>query len=313
MRKSHVQQGAILSLYAMVAVAFLGLIIISMSGTLNKSTRISGELYAEKQAYWNAVAGIELALHFVDLSNSIQFSSPHWEKENFEISKTDIVRDLIADYHFDGNFDDMSLGGSDNTALHFGSIRLIAGRFSAPLGNYSACHFDGVDDYLTANSVSVDIATSPFTLTAWINPQENIDNVVLFLFRRSDGSDTFLFSVHNNFFSYYDGSHHDGSITVNDNLWHHIGVVYNGSSIITYVDGFEDQPLNSTSYFVGAQDLFSIGGESISVGEDYEYYQGLIEEVRVYAVALTPSEIRDLATPYVSVGQFLNTVKTNNK
>ncbi len=80
--------------------------------------------------------------------------------------------------------------------------------------------------------------------------------------------------------------------SVNDNKWHHVLGTYDGSNLKVYIDGvLEDTHAGSGSLPI------AIG--PLRIGADYQttpanFFNGLIDEVRVYNRALTASEIQDL-------------------
>ncbi|MBA7558226.1 hypothetical protein ES705_51021 [subsurface metagenome] len=78
-----------------------------------------------------------------------------------------------------------------------------------------------------------------------------------------------------------------------DGEWHHIAGTYDGSNLRLYVDGSEVGSGKSVSKTIGysAGDLF-IG----SYGMGY-YFDGLIDEVRIWSSALEASQLDDMTPP----------------
>ena len=86
-----------------------------------------------------------------------------------------------------------------------------------------------------------------------------------------------------------------GSQTIiTDGLWHHVGFVWDGSHRFLYADGVEvakdtaaQNPLKSATggLYIGA-------GKNLDAGT---LFSGLIDDVRIYNVALTAEEIEALA------------------
>lgn len=79
--------------------------------------------------------------------------------------------------------------------------------------------------------------------------------------------------------------------SVRDNNWHHIMCVKDGSGAKIYVDGVERGSYSGSIGNVNTTADASIGW---SRGWDSDYYQGTIDDVRVYNRALTPTEITTL-------------------
>jgi len=82
-----------------------------------------------------------------------------------------------------------------------------------------------------------------------------------------------------------------GNRSVNDGKWHHIAGVYDGRNMYIYIDGEVDstQPASGP---IGTND------HPVYIGENAEmtgrFWNGLIDDVRVYNGALGPAEIKAL-------------------
>src|SRR5437667_3793212 len=89
----------------------------------------------------------------------------------------------------------------------------------------------------------------------------------------------------------------DGA-TVNNGQWHHIAVVFNrAGSMIRYVDGLQTGTRYSLSSLTG-QSVDNINQIQIAARDqagDRIFFRGLIDDVRIYAVALTASDVAALA------------------
>ena len=85
-----------------------------------------------------------------------------------------------------------------------------------------------------------------------------------------------------------------GTTALSTRAWAYLAVTYDGSALQLYVDGNEVSSLPETSTMRSSTNPLEIGGDGI----DGQYFEGLIDEVRVYNIARTPEEIRlDMATP----------------
>jgi hypothetical protein len=91
--------------------------------------------------------------------------------------------------------------------------------------------------------------------------------------------------------------HADGRRGDPVNRWSHLAVTYDGTTLRLYVNGTQVSSRAVTGTILTTTDPLWIGGN-----HPYgEYFQGLIDEVRVYDRALTPSEVRaEMSTPIVS-------------
>jgi hypothetical protein len=183
----------------------------------------------------------------------------------------------------------------------------VAGKFG------SALRFDGVDDWVTitdgAANNPLDLTTG-MTVEAWVNPSTlaGWDTIVM----KQRGAGLLSYALYA-----YDGGVAAGGTafpagyariqgvdqpvrgvaTLPLNTWTHIATTYNGTTQLFFVNGVQvgSRPM-TTAIAVGNQQL-RIGGNSSFAGE---FFQGLIDEVRVYNRARTAAQIQaDMVTPIV--------------
>ena len=79
---------------------------------------------------------------------------------------------------------------------------------------------------------------------------------------------------------------------ITDGDWHRIGLVWDGSNRTLYVDGIEAAK-DTQSNLTGSEADLHIGAGKIL--EEGSFFSGLIDDVRIYNVALSPEEIEQLA------------------
>jgi len=93
--------------------------------------------------------------------------------------------------------------------------------------------------------------------------------------------------------------HADGRQADPANHWSHLALTYDGATLRLYVNGTEVSSRAVTGDILRTNDPLWIGGN-----HPYgEYFQGLIDEVRVYDRALPPTAVRaEMATPIASSG-----------
>jgi acyl dehydratase len=78
------------------------------------------------------------------------------------------------------------------------------------------------------------------------------------------------------------------------NTWTHLAVTYDGATIRVYVNGTQVATRAQTGPITTSTGVLRIGGNAVWS----EFFQGLIDEVRIYSRALTAAEIQaDMATP----------------
>ena len=198
---------------------------------------------------------------------------------------------LVAAYGFEEGAGATSADASatGNTASIFGASWTASGRY----GN--ALSFDGVDDWVTvADSNSLDLTTG-MTLEAWLRPSSAGGWRTALL--KEAGSDLKYALYSNNSANRpmgYAGPYQaEGAAALALNTWTHVALTYDRANMRLYVNGTE-VAIQPTTYTMSASaGPLRIGGNNVWG----EYFTGLIDEVRVYNRALTPTEVQaDLNT-----------------
>ncbi len=189
------------------------------------------------------------------------------------------------------------------------NIRTTAGYFG------SAGRFDGDGDYvnvIAGNNSIFDFGSSNFTLGAWFKIRAGADGTIIGALW-GVSSDQYRLDVLDTGavrFRFSDGDIQtmNSSTAYDDNKWHHVIGVRNGTKTgKLYVDGVlvdeqgnnsEDTPNNPTF----SVDIFT----NLSIGMFYDgidYFNGTIDDVMMFNRALSPEEIRGLyantSTKYV--------------
>lgn len=90
----------------------------------------------------------------------------------------------------------------------------------------------------------------------------------------------------------YQGGGHNGVTNVVDGTWHHVAYTYDGDTIKLYVDGIEDYSISGITLKTGVS-----GETDINIGSQLEgaFYEGLMDDVRIFDTVLTPEEIKVLS------------------
>jgi len=151
---------------------------------------------------------------------------------------------------------------------------------------YSSLKFDGKDDYINLNNFIFPTDQNSFSAGAWIKTTSpSIMNVFGGYYA------AYYMSIYNNKVAWYDGNWRYSTTIVNDGKWHHIFYILDNTSHYSiYVDGNREYyGLVSGSYSY-AKNIKSIGKYYSS---DIRYFNGSMDEVRIYNRALYPEEVKD--------------------
>jgi hypothetical protein len=149
---------------------------------------------------------------------------------------------------------------------------------------------DGTNDYIVVSGISS--TTKVFTFSCWAKSSQ-ANTTYKYLMDIESGRVNFQwFGSSNGFMGVFNGTINVPMADApNDGLWHHIAFSAAVNDIILYVDGAR---VGNTVLYAGV----NIGGQ-IAIGSRYtagttEFFQGSLDEVRLYNRALTADEIKQL-------------------
>jgi hypothetical protein len=162
-------------------------------------------------------------------------------------------------------------------------------------------NFDGINDYVQTNYSGI-AGNSSRTIEAWIKTTKNSlpagqggqgQSVIVDWGTLATSSRfTFCILFNNAIRIEVQGNGLNGTIPVNDGNWHHVAAVYNSSASNTYslyVDGVLDISGNLT---VGTNTGTSVALRLGVRVDDVNYFQGSMDEVRVWNYARTQAQIQ---------------------
>jgi hypothetical protein len=162
-----------------------------------------------------------------------------------------------------------------------------------------ALEFDGNGDYVNLGTNSVFDITGQITVTAWIKVNEfNYDYTAIITkgdsawrLQRDAATNHLEFACSDLDVPNTQWSNVLGNVNVNDGQWHHAAGVYDGEKLYLYVDG----ELDVSSQ---AEGTINTNDFPVYIGENAEqtgrFWNGLIDDVRIYNYALSVNEIKAL-------------------
>ena len=199
---------------------------------------------------------------------------------------------LVAAYSFDQGSGTTApdASGTGNTGT------LTNGAAWSSTGKYGgAISFDGVNDSVTvADSASLDL-TSGMTLEAWVRPSTLGTTWRTVIFKQRSGGLVYALYANRDtqrpnaqIFSASVARPVDGTAVLPLNTWTHLAVSFDGTALRLYVNGTQAGQLLYTGSITTSNAVLRIGGNSVRT----EWFQGLIDEVRIFNRALSPVEIQ---------------------
>jgi hypothetical protein len=169
--------------------------------------------------------------------------------------------------------------------------------------NGKALSFNGTNSYVSAADANDLDLTNGMTLEAWVNPLSLTSGGWNMIVMKEGSATTLAYSLYAN-----DGNPWP-SITVRVgtadreaigtsalplNTWTHLAATYDGANLRLYVNGVQVGVLAQTGNMLVSTRTLRIGGNSVWG----EYFDGTIDDVRIYNRALTATEIQtDMNTP----------------
>ena len=204
---------------------------------------------------------------------------------------------LVAHWAFDDGTGNTAsdLSGSSNDMSIIGTASWVDGKVGS-----GALSFDGSTNYAHLSTFSNTPSTA-MTLCSWIKTSSSAEQDILGFSRNGGGNNNegifrilptgkVQFWDYGNSYGFpFDGAGSDK--TVADNHWHLVCFVKDGTSGTYYVDGIRNGTVTAASDVV-------YGSHDWVIGKDYRdnssYFNGFLDDVRVYNRALSSSEVADL-------------------
>jgi hypothetical protein len=169
----------------------------------------------------------------------------------------------------------------------------------AQVNNVYSMNFDGTNDFIDVGNDSSLSPTSQLSVSAWVNNTGTgtgsfpciISNV-----SSSSNNGGFALAKNSNKWKFYlDTTGSSGwataesNGTVVSNSWQHLCVTWDGSTVIMYLNGQAQTTTASASQIVYNADTETIIGEYAA-----SYFQGKLDEISIFNVALTAQEVKSI-------------------
>ena len=210
-----------------------------------------------------------------------------------------LANGLIAYWPMDNSANDMSGNGNNGT---LNNVTSVADRF----GNAnSAYHFNGTSSYISVpDAPSLRLNGTDFTLTAWVkldgywNTNGNSDILCKRVPGMANGGWGMSIGSNNVFYGPGGGSTNAmASTTINTGTWYMATSVYSSATqqLSIYVNG---TLVNTTSGILSPNSAISallyIGSDDQVPGNSGYFFDGSMDDVRIYGRAISSTEVQQL-------------------
>ncbi len=195
--------------------------------------------------------------------------------------------DLVAYWRFDGNALDLSGNGNHGTINGAMFVQGISGQ---------ALSFDGINDYVNMGDKPSLRINGPYTIETWVYSNQNnlgqilsksrlhdLRNYELLWLDEGNGGPKIKFEFSINGVTYWTYSQ-----LLKYKEWYYVAGIYDGVYMKLYVNG------NQVA-ITSASGMVDVNTEPLTIGrrsDGVRFFNGIIDEVRIYNRALTTSEIQ---------------------
>ncbi|MFK2821340.1 LamG-like jellyroll fold domain-containing protein, partial [Flavobacteriaceae sp. LMIT009] len=266
------------------------------SGITGLSTDVS---FTGMQRIWKVVEIGDIPTNKVSIpKNAVRNVTPVGEYLMF-ISDTPVF-DPTADYRI------MSDDGTNLEAEYdFNGTKYITFGFAPQITAVRSVYFDGAIDYIDMDD-ALNLEPSGFTVSAWIKRGASSANTSILSKRDAaytEGYDFKITSSGNFEMSWKNGSTQTitSDVTIPEDEWHQVAVIYDGSTANLYIDGVLDKTSSLSAPTVTTQN-FNVAAAARSTA----FFEGNIDEVRVWETALTVNQLHYVMNQEIQ--EFSNTV-----
>lgn len=196
---------------------------------------------------------------------------------------------IVLAYDFEtGVADDLSPQGNDGTIAN-GVTHVPATATTS--GSYD---FDGINDYISVGTDNSLNLVDALTISIWIKPIPPLPVSASRLVERRNvgiGYEIYIYQTSGDL-AMIIAAGERAKVTSSgllDGDWHMVTYTYNGDLVTAYIDGVERANEASVTMSSNVSDTFFVGDR----GAHDREYEGLLDELIVWSVALTPTEVAE--------------------
>jgi prepilin-type N-terminal cleavage/methylation domain-containing protein len=232
-----------------------------------------------------AIVGILAGLAVVSMSGATEGAKIAKSKIFANSVNNSLLANRVSEWRLDEGVGTTTADtvGTNNGAF----VSSPAWRSGADCVSGGCLYFDGNDDRVNFSDLTLPSGNANRTVSIWAKPKSIPGTAVFFSYGKATASNSFGVGIIGG--KYYTSQHGDSisGTAAQLDVWANITVTYDGSTYRLYQNGVQT---NSGSMVTNT--LLETGtiGTYLNYGA---YYNGSIDDVRIYNAALTASAIRD--------------------
>ncbi|MFS1299376.1 LamG-like jellyroll fold domain-containing protein [Streptosporangium longisporum] len=200
--------------------------------------------------------------------------------------------------------------GQNNNGTASNTNQITSGKYGKALS------FNGATSWVTVNNADSLQLTTGMTLSAWVNPTTVTGwRTVVMKEYDSGGASYGLYASNGSTPSGWlqtsgNASEVDGTTPLPGNIWSHVAATYDGANARLYVNGALVGEETVTGNLISDDSPLRIGGNA----RWGEYFNGLIDEVRIYNLSQTAAQIQaDMNNPVTGSAPALTIPNRNDR
>jgi hypothetical protein len=186
--------------------------------------------------------------------------------------------------------------------------------------NRYSCSFDGIDEYINCGDIASFERTNSFSISLWLKTSVSINSIPI---ARQESSGNYrgwriVFFSNKINFALYNSTINcisvSGSVAVQDGLWHHIVITYNGSSLASGVKIYTDGVLNTLTTLSNTLTDTIINSVPMTIGWRYlasTYYTGNLDEISIWNKELSQYDVTEIYQRHITNCPFSFNASSN--
>ena len=216
-------------------------------------------------------------------------------KSNETATATAKQPDLVVAY----NFDQSGTPAADRSM--YANNGTVSGAAWTAIGGGGALSFDGVNDKVTIPNSSSTQVGDKFTFEAKIKPTALPGSTNLSLLGSTTGGpNAFLWNAKPTLAKTGSGDISQATATVATGSWYHVAFTKNGSTTKLYIDG-QDVTGSVTNYTMATvSSALTLASNGTAANK---WFNGMMDDVRIYNRALGPQEVLENSTTPVAAAE----------